>query len=157
MQNYCSIFIKCIYYLIFPAVFCTVIYNSCRGEQLCCKVCGLVLCAVASIRKRQCVQGATLERWYGAAIKPLICRNTTELKKHLSAGPLLFLRREHRSYSRERTDILSQRVKASISCDKHSTAWGKGNEIMYVCGTLSSRVIKMHLYISIFCSNWRTL
>lgn len=120
-------------------------------------MCGLVLFAIVSIRKRLCVQGAALEMWYRAEIEPLMCRTTTELKPHLLAGLLLFLRREHRSYSHELTDILSQRVKVSISCDKHSAAWGKGNKIMYVCGTLSSRVIKIHLYISIFCSNWRAV
>lgn len=145
MQNYCTVFMKCTHYLIFPAVFCTVIYRSSRGEQLCCEVCIFILSVVASIRKRQRVQGATLEMWYRAAIEPLKCRNTTGLKKHLSSGPLLFLRREHRSYSHELADILSQRVKVSINCGKHSAAWGKGNEITYVCGTLSSREIKMHL------------
>jgi len=79
-----------------------------------------------------------------------MCRNTTEQKIHLSAGPLLFLKREHRSYSHELADISSQRVKVSISCDKHRAAWSKGNEIMYVCGMLSSRAIKVHLYISFF-------
>lgn len=117
MQNYCSILTKCPHYFIFRAASCILIYHSSRGEQLCCKLRGQVLSSVALIRKRQCVQGATLD---------MVMEQQLSHQCHPTFLQVLSCSWwEHRSYSHELSDISSWRVKVRISCEKAQCCLGQ--------------------------------